>query len=149
MMLMPRLTPQTQFTRMMERLLTQRKQFVTQMGKAAAKVAEIDRLFAQFGIDLNAATAPRPAAAQRGGRGVQPAPKAGRRQHRKYQTTAEQSILAFVKAQGNPSTADINKHWQSESRGGKADNTLTRLFTDKKLTRTKIKGERGSRYTIP
>ena len=46
------------------------------------------------------------------------------------------------------SAADVNKHWQGEGRGGKADNTLTKLVKDGKLKRHEVKGERGGRYSI-
>ena len=71
------------------------------------------------------------------------------RKRRTYATTAEDLILSFVKEKTNPTTQEIKKLWDSEGRKGKADNELTRLVHFKKLERTPLVGERGSRYSIP
>jgi hypothetical protein len=55
-------------------------------------------------------------------------------------------VFNFVKAQGKPNAAEVNQHWQKEGRGGKADNTLTKLVKDGRLKRVQVKGERGGRY---
>jgi hypothetical protein len=78
-----------------------------------------------------------------------PAPKKSRRGRRgSYATTAEESVVAFIQQNRNPSTRDITAHWRTEGRGGKADNLLSRLVKEKKLRRQSNAGERGSRYSL-
>ena len=36
----------------------------------------------------------------------------------------------------------------NEGRGGKADNSLTRLVKDGRIKRVQVKGERGGRYRV-
>ena len=79
-----------------------------------------------------------------------PAAKSKRRR-RKFAVSANELVLAFVKAKKNPTTQDIKQHWTSErhSKGG-ADNILSMLTKAKKLKRTPLgKGMRGSRYSLP
>lgn len=71
-----------------------------------------------------------------------------RRKRGKFATSGEESIVAFIGSNKNPSTQDVNKHWKSEGRGGSADNTLSKLVRDKKLKRTAIEGQRGSTYAV-
>jgi len=42
----------------------------------------------------------------------------------------------------------IDRYWKSQSRGGNAYNTLGQLVEDKKIKRQKVKGGRGSMYTV-
>lgn len=72
--------------------------------------------------------------------------KAGQRQ--KFAVSGDQSILNFVRRKGNPTTAEIQAHWKSEGRGASADNSLSKLFREKKLKREPHKQGRGSRYTL-
>jgi hypothetical protein len=72
--------------------------------------------------------------------------KAGKRQ--KFAISGDQSILNFVRRKGNPTTAEIQAHWKSEGRGASADNSLSKLFREKKLKREPNKQGRGSRYTL-
>src|SRR5665213_4441357 len=81
--------------------------------------------------------APAPAAA--------PAGKPGRRKRRRFAVSGNDSILNFVRSQRNPTTKEIKGHWDSENRGGKVDNALSKLVKDGALARTPIPGERGSR----
>src|SRR5579864_9767206 len=61
-----------------------------------------------------------------------------RRGRGSFQTTAEESILTFVKENRNPTTQEIKSHWKSEGRGGTADNALSKLFKERKLKRTPL-----------
>jgi hypothetical protein len=102
----------------------------------------VDPLIGRRGAPVKTKTMPvSPAAAAptRGGR---------RRKRRKYELTAEESILKFVQERGDPSTGEIVEYWRSEGRGGKADNALTKLVADKKLNRETNTTGRGSRYTV-
>ncbi len=108
-------------------------------------IAEIDRVFGELGIDVGGGRRRGPGRPRKFG-----TKKAGRRGRRKrgvFKQTAEESIIGFVKKAGKPTTAEINKHWTAEGRGGKADNTLTKLVQARKLKRVKDKNVRGSRYT--
>jgi hypothetical protein len=63
--------------------------------------------------------------------------------------TCNDLILNFVKQNKRPTTREINTHWISEGRSGKADNTLSILVNAGKLKRTPLGGgEKGSRYSL-
>ena len=66
----------------------------------------------------------------------------------KYTLTGDESVLAFIKRRGNPSTSEVQTHWSSEGRGSSADNSLSKLYRDKKIKREPNKQGRGSRYTM-
>lgn len=77
------------------------------------------------------------------------APRAKRgRRRRQFGITAADFILAFVKEQKKPTTKEINAHWKSVGRPFTADVPLGKLVKDKKLKRTPLVGERGSRYSL-
>jgi len=78
---------------------------------------------------------PKPGSKRRSGRGS-------------FARTADESVLAFVKKAGTPTTKQVNEHWKGEGRGGSANNALTKLVQSKKLKRLAVKGERGSKYSI-
>ena len=108
-------------------------------------IAEIDETFAQLGIEAEGARRgpgrPRGAGRRAVGRGR-------RRTRRTFAVSGEEAVLAYVKKVGKPNAADVNKDWQSQGRGGKADNALSKLVKAGQLKRVKVKGERGSRYVI-
>jgi hypothetical protein len=70
------------------------------------------------------------------------------RVRRKFAVSGEESILAFVKSKSNLIGRDIQKHWASEGRAGAAANLISKLVKAKKLKRTPLKDERGSRYSL-
>ncbi len=130
---MPRVGTAAALAGMIEKLQAQRKEY-------AAKLAEIDAIFARCGIQPLSAPASRaPAAAPVGDR---------RRTRRKFKVTANELILAFVKERGSATTAEINEHWRRNGRAGKADNTISSLVKEGKLKRKKLPGERGSSYSV-
>ena len=80
---------------------------------------------------------------------AKPAGKPGRRGRRtKFAKTGEETVLAFIEKEGNPSTSEIQAHWKSEGRSGASDNSISTLMKKKKLKREENKTGRGSRYTI-
>jgi hypothetical protein len=89
-------------------------------------------------------------AANAGGAGGGPGRGRGRRRRRRgsFAMSGDDSVLAFVQKKGDATTAEIQKHWQTEGRGGKADNSISRLFKEKKLKRTPLDGQRGSSYAV-
>ena len=71
-----------------------------------------------------------------------------RRQGGRFDQTAEEFVAALVKSGKATTSTQINTAWKSTGRGGKADNTLSRMYKTKKLIRTKLKDERGSSYRV-
>ena len=83
--------------------------------------------------------------------GAKRGPKPGSKRRRKrgsFAMSGDESILAFIKSAGTPTTKEVNQHWKGEGRGGSADNALTKLVKTRKLKRINIKGERGSKYSV-
>ena len=66
----------------------------------------------------------------------------------RFDQTAVEFITLLV--QGNKAThrAEIGTAWTKAGRGGRADNTLTRMVKAGSLKRTKVKGEKGSKYSV-
>lgn len=110
-------------------------------------ITRIDEMLERVGDALGAKPTGRP----RGGNhsSVTEAPaRARRRRRRKFAVSSAESVLAFVKERKNPTTQEIKKHWTTEGRKGTADNALTLLVKGKKLKRTPLEGQRGSRYSL-
>lgn len=127
-----------------EQLLQDRQQHV-------AAIATIDATFARVSAALGAKETYQamsaPAATPVAGKA---APTRGRKRRgsSRFAMTGDESIQAFVRKQGNPTSQDVERHWKSEGRGGAAANSLTRMVQQKKLKRTPLgKGIRGSRYS--
>jgi hypothetical protein len=139
---MPRMKTVTMFGRTMGKLLADRKKKLAKATKILGQVSEIDALFAQFGIAIEDQPAKAGRKAKKVGR------SGGRRKRRVFAVSGEESILAFLKKHGKVSTSDINKYWKGVGRGGKADNSLTKMVQAGALKRIKTKGVRGSEYTI-
>ena len=78
---------------------------------------------------------------------VPAAPQEGRRR-KKFARTGEQSILAFIRERKNPTTKQINAHWEEEGRGSTADSLLGQLVKDGVLKRTQLGGKLGSEYSL-
>jgi hypothetical protein len=76
------------------------------------------------------------------------APAKGTRTRRQFAISGEQSILQFVKSKSSPKGSEIETHWKSEGRKGRAINLISKLAKEKKLKRIPLKGERGSRYSV-
>jgi hypothetical protein len=76
------------------------------------------------------------------------APRKRRRRRGSFATTAEETILAFVKSNKNPIGREIEKHWKSEGRGATAANMLSKMVKARMLKRTPLCGEPGSRYSL-
>ena len=142
---MPKLSPKTELSKTINKLRADRAELV-------AKISEIDELFASLGI-AHQAGAIVPVPARRGRKpGSTNAPKPaapGRRKRGSFEKSGEESVLEFVKSFGKPNALEVNEHWQKEGRGGKADNTLSKLVKLGQLKRLEPKdGERGGRYAI-
>jgi hypothetical protein len=62
--------------------------------------------------------------------------------------TADTFVLSFIQANPGCTTAQVNEHWITEGRNGKADQTLFKLVKTGQIARKNIKGRRGSMYTV-
>jgi hypothetical protein len=132
-------------------LMELRQQHAAQISKIDETLAQINALLGSNGTARRRGRPPKnPMAA------AAPAidPAAGeprrRRKRRTFAVSGDESILEFVRSQKNPTTQEIKAHWNSEGRGGTADNALSKLVKDKKLKRTPLgEGIRGSRYALP
>ena len=125
----------------------------------ARAIAEIDGILARIQQALTvvhdrvpAGGAPSPAPSTR----LPPPPEAAspasgdrpRRRYQKLPQTGEESVLAFVRDHGKPTTAEINDHWKSEGRPGVANPTVARLLKRGLLQRENDPSIRGSRYRV-
>jgi hypothetical protein len=130
-------------------------------------LAEIDAVFAQLGLQPQAAKrrgrppkaqaaaakidAPAAPQAQAADRmiGAPAAKPRGKRKRRKFSTSGTEAILTFVKGGGakGRTSAEINKQWKQEGRSGNAYVQIGQLTKAKKLKKEDLKGQRGSRYT--
>lgn len=120
-----------------QQLVRERKQHAGALARIDKTLGEINKL-----VGLPAAGAQSAAAAAK--------PQGQkRRKRRKYPITGEQSIIELIKQRGGASTSEIRKHWAADGRGGTADNVLTLMVNAKKLKRTPLKDQPGSKYTLP
>jgi len=70
------------------------------------------------------------------------------RRRGRFQQTAVNSVLDFIRNHANPSTAEINAHWRTEGRKGTVNVTLLKLLQQGLIRRVKDDSVRGSRYEI-
>ena len=137
---MPKLHSPNSVIQRIEQLLHERQEH-------QQEVIRIDQMLERVGHALGT----KPPGRSRGGNhstAVEPPVRTRRRRRRKFVVSGDESIIAFVKERKNPTTKDLTKHWASEGRGGTAANALSRLVKEKKLKRTPLEGERGSRYSL-
>jgi hypothetical protein len=69
-----------------------------------------------------------------------------RMRRRRFAKTALDSILEFIRENGDPSTAEISAHWRSEGRKGTVNVTLLKLLKQGLIQRKEDPSVRGSRY---
>ena len=142
---MPRIDTTAKLTKMMSKLVAERKKNLDKIARLQAKVDQVDAIFSGLGISLQG----NDGAPRRGRKPGRRGPKPGRRRGRgSFPISGEESVLAFIKKHGNPSTSEVNEHWHGEGRGGKADNTLSKLVKVKQLKRVSADDARGSRYVL-
>jgi hypothetical protein len=131
-----------------ERLLSERKTHTDALARIDATLGQISTLLNVPAPKRRGRPPGRPSAASVAvAAPAAPAGKPGRRKRRRFAVSGNESILAFVRDHRNPTTKEIKGHWDSENRGGKVDNALSKLVKDGALIRTPIPGERGSRYS--
>ena len=125
------------------------QQLLDQREQHASAIAAIDQTIEQINGLLGGAKpgrkpGPKPAAMPSA---AEP-PAKRRRRRQRFTISGEESVLAFVKEQGKPTSQEIERQWTAEGRKGRAAKALSKLTREKKLTRTPIAGKRGSRYTL-
>lgn len=124
--------------------------------KHVAAIAEIDSVFASLGITAQPAKRRgrkpgsvnvKTAAAAAPEKAAKPGRKKRTRSKAKDGLTGEQFMYKIL-AEGQLSTAEVNKRWTASGRNGRADILLGQLVANGKLKRQKVKDERGSRYSV-
>jgi hypothetical protein len=108
-------------------------------------IEAIDSTFQQLG--MNVASMPAQPRRGRPAKINEPSVKPAMRGRGKYALTGDESVLAFVQANPECTTAQVNEHWIKEGRSGMASNTLAKLAKAGKVTRKNLKGQRGSTFT--
>jgi hypothetical protein len=71
-----------------------------------------------------------------------------KRTRKAFAITADAFVLSFIQANPGCTTAQVNEHWITEGRNGKADQTLFKLVKTGQIARKNFKGKRGSMYTV-
>jgi hypothetical protein len=139
---MPHPTATASLTDRIQQLLDQRQQHADAIAAIDKTLEQINSLLGGVGPGRRPGPEPSamPSAAE------QPA-KRGRRRQR-FAISGEESVLAFVKEQGKPTSQEIERQWKAEGRKGRAAKALSKLTREKKLKRTPLQGQRGSRYTL-
>ena len=118
-------------------LLEQRQTHLDALAWIEETLEQIGRLVGSS-IGTPRAASPRDAASPR-----------ARRRRGSYSVTADDLVLSFVGEHKNPTGREISKHWKAEGRPWTADVTLGKLTKAKRLKRTPLVGQRGSRYSVP
>ena len=149
---MPASNASSHITERIQRLLDERQlhaQAITSIDETLAKVGAALGTTAKPprpAAPAKKAAAPKPAPAKPAP--AKPAPAKGKRTRRQFAISGEQSILQFIKSKSNPRGSEIESHWKSEGRKGRAINLISKLAKEKKLKRIPLKNERGSRYSV-
>ena len=136
----------TTITSPIQQLLDQRQMHLDALAAIDHKLHQIS------GILRSGVTAPVGRSNSKAAQAQPVAPKATRKKKRKvgkFAVSGEASVLSFIQQHKNPTSQEIEKHWQNEGRGGFAATTISKLAKEKKLKRTPLgKGIRGSRYSL-
>lgn len=127
---------QAELAKRAKKVARQLNKLIRQRDKLNAQIAELEGLVGP----MKAKPGPKPGK-----------PKAVatmvRRKRGTFKQTATELILGMVKGKG-ATTSGIRKKWAEAGRGGKADNTLTKLVADGTLKRIKLPTGKGSTYTV-
>ena len=134
---MPRVSEAQRFDRTIAQLIAKRSLY-------SKGLAEIDTLFAKYGITVNGSAAPATPRKQT----TTPASRSTKRRRGQFAQTGNEFILSFVKSKNNPTTSEIDAAWRKSGRAGKVHNALGILVKDRRLKRTPVKDGRGSSYSV-
>ncbi len=139
---MPKMSPAKMLQRSLKKLLDERSALQAVIDKTQAKIDEIDAIFSGSGLSLGTVVK------AKGKPGPKPGTKPGKRTRGKFETTGDESVLAFIKKHGRPSAKEVNEHWSKEGRGGSANNALTKLVQAGTVKRVEADDARGGRYVV-
>ncbi|HEY7118077.1 MAG TPA: hypothetical protein VH475_15925 [Tepidisphaeraceae bacterium] len=133
-------------------LAEQIKRLEADRKRHARAMAEIDEVLARIHDALSAlSSGPLSVAFRPSGNRITPffgeIPQEKRRRGR-FNQTAIDSVLHFIRDRGNPSTAEINSHWREEGRKGTVNVTLLKLLKERRILRQSDASVRGSRYVL-
>ena len=148
---MPAVTSSSNLVELIQKLETQQRQHAE---SATAITETLEHIGGLLGSLIGGQRPSAPVAAPRAIAAAAPAPRGpkpgarSKRTRNRFSTTGDESVLAFVRKHGKPTTAEVQAHWTSEGRGASADNSLSKLYKEKKVKRETNKQGRGSRYTI-
>jgi hypothetical protein len=142
-----RRTPTVAKSNPLASLLARIQDLLEERQRHADAITAIDQTLAGVGAALGTGTGKRKPGRPAGAATAALSPKK-RRRRRAFATTAEESVLGFIKAHKNPTGREIEAHWSQEGRGGPAANTLSKLVKEEKLKREPLKDQRGSRYLL-
>jgi len=115
-------------------------------GKSYPRKAQLAKFFAIRGLGKREAMQRLGLAEPKAAVEKAPAAKPGKRGT--YKQTAAEFVLGLIRSKKATTTGKINAAWKTAGRGSNADNTLYKLVGEKTLKRVKLKGERGSRYSV-
>jgi hypothetical protein len=156
---MPGIASSSNLSELLQRLASEKARHEQSTAAVSGTLEEISGLLGSLlggtSTSSSSVSAPRPALRGRPRKAAStPAAAApvkatrGRRKRAKFAMSGEETVLAFVRQNRNPSTSEIQAHWKSEGRGSSADNSLSKLVKDKKLKREPNKQGKGSRYVL-
>tara|TARA_B100000925_G_scaffold286876_1_gene265266 strand:- start:532 stop:960 length:429 start_codon:yes stop_codon:yes gene_type:complete len=114
-------------------------------------IEAIDQTFRDLGLDASqfkAADKPQRGRPVGSKNGLKTGINSAKRSHKTHTVTADAFVLSFIQANPDCTTAQVNEHWITEGRNGKADQALFKLTRNGQISRKNIKGRRGSMYTI-
>jgi len=135
-------------------LAEQIKRLQVDRQRHAQAMAEIDDVLARINEALSAVRSiPAIELASRGAEGRGPVAahvftQPARRRRGRFNQTAIQSVLGFIRERGTPSTSEINGHWRTEGRKGTVNVTLLKLLNEGQIRRIQDDSIRGSRYAL-
>jgi hypothetical protein len=141
-------TSATELPSQIQQLLDQREQHLDSIRQIDAMLAKVN---AALGHDSAASTTPRPLASSAPASPRTTRSTGKKRQRSKFGVSTAQLVMAFVKANGTPTTQAIMQHLAGEGRtASSGSNALSTLAKAGKLKRTPLgKGLPGSIYALP
>ncbi len=162
---MARRKTESLFDKLMGQLVKERDMLSHQISRLNERFHEIGEMFSRYGIrleDKHSDDATPKAGKPRGRKGgrkgnkaaantASPKPRTGSKRRgtrNRFALSGSDSVIAFIKKEGNPSTSEINAHWTAEGRAGSANTSITQLMKAGKLKRVKNAKGTGSRYTL-
>jgi hypothetical protein len=127
-------------------LLAERQQLVDQLARIDAALERVQA--ALSGVGVNGAGRRGPGRPPKAAGVLTASGRRGKGKRGSYAQTADAMILALAGQKNGATTQEIKARWKAEGRGGTADNAISKLVKAKKLKRSPLEGQRGSRFTM-